>query len=111
MLPVYWIGFSIVYFLMAAAAPATFSTELTKMSAQYFTITVFSTVGFGDIVAVDDLGRAVVTAQVAANLLLLGLGGRILLSAITHARAAGPSNTQSRPPKRRLRISRRDEPR
>ena len=56
------------------------------MSALYFTVTVFSTVGFGDIVAVTDTGRAVVTAQVVANLLVLGLGGRVFFGAIAHAR-------------------------
>lgn len=86
-LPVYWLGFAVLYYLMAAADPATFSTGLTRTSALYFTITVFSTVGFGDIVAVTDSGRAVVTVQVVANLLVLGLGGRLFFGAIAHARS------------------------
>ena len=85
-LPLYWLGFAVLYYLMAAVDPATFSTGLTRMSALYFTVTVFSTVGFGDIVAVTDTGRGVVIAQVVANLLVLGLGGRVFFGAIAHAR-------------------------
>ena len=50
--------------------------------ALYFTVTVFSTVGFGDILAVSDTGRAVVTIQMISNLVLLGIGGRVLYGAI-----------------------------
>ncbi|HEY5856063.1 MAG TPA: potassium channel family protein [Aldersonia sp.] len=99
-LPVYWLGFAIGYYLMAAATPQTFSTGLTRMSALYFTITVFCTVGFGDIVALTDTGRAVVTAQIGANLILLGLGGRVLVGAISHARTTHRSTTRPRHPSR-----------
>lgn len=94
-LPLYLLGFSILYYLMAATTPGSFSTSLSRMASLYFTVTVFATVGFGDIVAVSETGRAVVTVQMVANLILLGLGGRILYAAIRRGRpprATGQDN-------------------
>ncbi|HEY5858073.1 MAG TPA: potassium channel family protein [Aldersonia sp.] len=90
--PLYLLGFSVLYYLMAAAGPDSFSQSLSRMASLYFTVTVFSTVGFGDILAVSDTGRAVVTTQMIANLVLLGIGGRILFGAVERARdrATGP---------------------
>ena len=81
-LSLYLLGFAILYYLMAATSPESFSASLSRMASLYFTVTVFATVGFGDIVAVSDTGRAVVTIQMVTNLLLLGLGGRVLYAAI-----------------------------
>jgi hypothetical protein len=39
-----------------------------KVGAMYFTVTVFSTVGFGDITAKTDLARTLVTVQMLVNL-------------------------------------------
>lgn len=85
-LPLYLLGFSILYYLMAAVTPGSFSTGLSRMASLYFTVTVFSTVGFGDILAVSDTGRAVVTIQMITNLVLLGIGGKVLFGAIERSR-------------------------
>jgi hypothetical protein len=54
---------------MAANHPANFSTHaLTRTDALYFTVTVFSTVGFGDITAASQSARLVVTAQMLLDL-------------------------------------------
>ncbi len=58
-------------------------TPLTRTDALYFTVTVFSTVGFGDITAKSEVARLVVTSQIFVDLLILGLGVRILTGAIT----------------------------
>jgi hypothetical protein len=88
-LPLYLIGYATLYYLMAAASPDAFSQNLSRMGSLYFTVTVFSTVGFGDIVALTDTGRAVVTIQMVANLFLLGIGGRVLFGAVERARQSG----------------------
>ncbi|MDH6290581.1 ion channel [Rhodococcus wratislaviensis] len=85
-LPLYLLGFSIMYYLMAAVNPGSFSAALSRMASLYFTVTVFSTVGFGDILAVSDTGRAVVTTQMVTNLVLLGIGGKLLYGAIERSR-------------------------
>ena len=94
-IPLYLLGFSAVYFVMAASYPASFSEALSRMGALYFTVTVFATVGFGDITAVDDAARAVVTAQIVLNLGVLGIGGRILYAAIDQSRGR---RAQANPP-------------
>jgi Ion channel len=59
--------FASAYITMANANPANFSTHpLTRTDALYFTVTVFTTVGFGDITAASQSARLVVARQQAA---------------------------------------------
>jgi hypothetical protein len=48
----------------------------------YFTVTVFATVGFGDITATTELTRALVTGQMVSGIVIVGLGARIIVDAI-----------------------------
>ena len=50
-LPLYLVLFASTYFVMERASAASFTEPLTRTDALYFTVTVFSTVGFGDITA------------------------------------------------------------
>jgi hypothetical protein len=61
-------------------------------SALYFTMTVFATVGFGDIAPVTPAARAVVLGQMVGNLVVLGLLLRLVTSAvrINRRRRSGP---------------------
>jgi hypothetical protein len=72
---------------MSQAQPASFSEAMERTDALYFTVTVFATVGFGDISPVSDAARIVVTIQMIADLLLLGIVLRALLNAIDRGRA------------------------
>jgi hypothetical protein len=45
-------------------------------------VTVFSTVGFGDIVPRSEVARIVLMVQMLGDLALLGAGARILLGAV-----------------------------
>jgi hypothetical protein len=74
------------YFVMAKTSPASFSGHLTRTDAFYFTVTIFSTVGFGDITAVSESARLVVTAQMILDLLILGLGIRVFIGAVQRGR-------------------------
>lgn len=85
--PAYLVGFAIGYYLLAQYSEATFGGSLTRMGALYFTVTVFATVGFGDIHAHDDSAMAVVTVQMLLNLLLLAVGVRALFTAARLGRA------------------------
>ena len=71
----------------------------TRTDALYFTVTVFSTVGFGDIVAVSQPARLVVTVQMLLDLLALGLVVRAFVGAVQFARQqAAPANGPGGPP-------------
>ena len=50
--------------------------------ALYFTVTVFSAVGFGDITAKSETARVVLIVQMLAYLAVLGVGARVLLGAV-----------------------------
>jgi voltage-gated potassium channel len=85
--PLFLLLFAASYFLMAQADPANFSTEvLTRTDALYFTVTIFSTVGFGDITATSQNARLLVSAQMIMDLLILGLGIRVFVGAVQRAR-------------------------
>lgn len=83
-LPMYLLGFSAIYYVMSMEDPELFSETMSRTAALYFTVTVFGTVGFGDITPTTDLSRAIVTGQMVLNLLILGLGGRVLYGAVQH---------------------------
>jgi nitrate reductase gamma subunit len=75
--------FAGTYATMAARSAGNFGEHLTHTDALYFTVTVFSTVGFGDITAKTETARLVVTGQMITDLVVLGLGIKIILSAVT----------------------------
>jgi hypothetical protein len=101
--PLFLLLFAATYFLMAKTSPASFSDHLTRTDALYFTVTTFSTVGFGDITAVSESARLVVTAQMILDLLLLGLGIRVFIGAVQRGRQranpdpADPGNPPQQP--------------
>jgi hypothetical protein len=84
--PLYILAFATTYYLAERANSAYFSQPLTRTGALYFSMTVFSTVGFGDITAKTDAARLVVTAQMFLDLILLGFGARVVLGAINLGR-------------------------
>ena len=58
--------------------PASFTQPLDHVRAAYFTVTTFSTTGFGDITANLDAVRIVVAFQMLTDLILLGAIIRLL---------------------------------
>jgi voltage-gated potassium channel len=66
-IPTFLLLFAAGYFLASEAQPAVFSEPLTRTDALYFTITVFATVGFGDISPVSEGTRIVVSIQMLAD--------------------------------------------
>jgi voltage-gated potassium channel len=85
-LPLFLLLFASTYFLMERASATAFTQPLTRTDALYFTVTVFTTVGFGDITAKSEAARVVLIVQMLADLILLGAGIRVLLSAVQRGR-------------------------
>ena len=98
LVPVYLLIFARIYVANSQNDPAGFSSPLDHITALYFTVTVFATVGFGDIVALTDSMKLLVTAQMLLNLVVLGLGIRLLTSAARRgiARRGGEADVGER---------------
>ena len=85
-LPFFLLLFASTYFEMERASAASFTQPLTRTDALYFTVTVFTTVGFGDITAKSETARVVLIVQMLGDLVLLGAGARVLLGAVQRGR-------------------------
>jgi len=80
-IPLFLLIFSRIYLSNSLTNPDAFSQVLDHVTALYFTVTVFATVGFGDIVAATGGMKMLVTVQMLLNLAVLGLVIRLLSSA------------------------------
>ncbi|MEU5591911.1 potassium channel family protein [Streptomyces sp. NPDC020298] len=74
--------FAGAYYLMDRVVPGSFSEQLTRTDALYFTLTTFTTVGFGDITARSQGGRVLTMVQMTGGLLLVGGAARVLAGAV-----------------------------
>jgi voltage-gated potassium channel len=81
-IPLFLLVFAAAYLMMANADAAAFSEPLGKTDALYFTVTVFATVGFGDITPRTELARIVTMVQMLGDLLVLGLIVRVMVGAV-----------------------------
>jgi voltage-gated potassium channel len=79
--PVYLLIFARIYVSNSLSDTGAFNEPLDLTTGLYFTVTVFATVGFGDIFAQTNGMRLLVTLQMLLNLLVLGLVIRLLTSA------------------------------
>ena len=86
--PMFLLLFSAAYVILSLNDSAAFTEPLSRSDAIYFTVTVFSTVGFGDIVARTEAARLVVVGQMILDLVVLGLGVRLIFNAVQRGRAA-----------------------
>ena len=80
--PLFILVFATVYFATSQSSPGSFSEPLGRTGSLYFTVTVFSSVGFGDIVPVTDLARVLVIFQMLGDLVLVGIVARVILGAV-----------------------------
>ena len=80
--PLFLVLFASTYFMMSTFGTGNFSQEgLSRTDAMYFTVTVFSTVGFGDISPTSESARLVVSGQMILDLFILGFGINAIVSA------------------------------
>lgn len=92
--PAFVVGFAATYLLLDSTQPQAFTESLTHTDALYFSMTVLSTVGFGDIAPRSEAARLIVSAQMAGNLIVLGFLARLVIGAvkITQRRQADTSD-------------------
>jgi hypothetical protein len=85
-LPAFVTVFAIAYFMLSHSSASNFNDpNLTKVDSLYFTMTVLTTVGFGDIVATSQFARGVVIVQEALDLIVIGLVIRVFVAAVQEA--------------------------
>ena len=81
-LPLLLLLYASTYIVIAHNQPDSFSEALSRTDALYFTVTVFATVGLGDIVPRTEFAQIVVMTQMLVGLIALGLVVRLLLGAV-----------------------------
>jgi len=79
--------FASIYLIIDGYNPGSFTEPLSHFSSHYFSLTVLSTVGFGDITAVTRQARLAVMIQMALTLGFLAVTIRVFAWAASHARA------------------------
>jgi hypothetical protein len=85
-LPLFLLLFAAAYVLLTGTDPGAFTEPLTPTDGLYFTVTVFATVGFGDITPVTEVARVLTTLQMVGDLVLIGLVLRVFLTAVDRGR-------------------------
>lgn len=71
--PLILLLFASAYVALSEHSAGSFGGTLTHTDALYFTVTVFSTVGFGDITPKSESARLLVTAQMIIDIVILGV--------------------------------------
>ena len=72
------VGFATVHYTIETAYPEELVGLETKVDGLYFSTTVATTVGFGDITPTGQVARGVVTVQMLFDLVFIGVAVRIL---------------------------------
>lgn len=80
-MPLYVVLWSVAFVVLSRSDPSAFSEPLDRTGALYLTVSVLATVGFGDVVAVTDWARALVTVQMVGNLVVVGVVVRLFVGA------------------------------
>lgn len=81
-IPLLLIVFASAYYMIQNADADSFTQQLSKTDSLYFTITVFATVGFGDITAKTELARILVSIQMMFDLAVFGLVAKLIFGAV-----------------------------
>ncbi len=100
--PLFLLLFAGTYFVTSGISVANYSEPMTRTDALYFTVTIFATVGFGDIVALSEGARVLVMGQMVVDVIIVGIGAKIIVDAVQYGRErqltdAGKSQDQDRP--------------
>ena len=98
--PLFLLLFAATYVTLATLSVKNFGEHLTHTDGLYFTVTVFSTVGFGDITAKTATARLLVTGQMIADLIILGLAIKVVVGAVKQGRQRQTTTEQHPDPER-----------
>jgi voltage-gated potassium channel len=95
--PLFLLAFAVTYYVIGRTTPGSFTQPLSRTDSLYFTVTTFSTVGYGDITARTDATRIIVTVQMLSDLLVLGFGIKVFVGAVQigRQRRTPPPDTSS----------------
>lgn len=74
------VTFALAYLSLSANNPDSFTVQLDKVSSLYFTMTILSTTGFGDITATTHAAMIAVMIQMVVGLTLLTTLARVLVA-------------------------------
>jgi voltage-gated potassium channel len=77
--------YAAVDYMTGRSQHGAFTQSLTRTDALYFVVTLFSTVGFGDITPLSETARVLIMVQIFGDLLLLGFGLQVLVKAVQTA--------------------------
>ena len=91
-IPLLLASFATAHFLISQSTSSAYTESLSRMDSLYFSVTIFATVGFGDISAVSESARVVVTIQMITDLIVLGGGVRIIFGAVEVGRERSMSS-------------------
>ena len=91
------VAFSSIYFVLGSEHEDQINGIRTKIDALYFTITILSTVGFGDVTATGQGARALVATHMIVNLVFLAVAIRLLSSALEKRKDNAPNRLTPNP--------------
>jgi hypothetical protein len=94
-IPLFLLMFAAAYVTVNEVQPSAFTEPLSRTDALYFTITVFSTVGFGDIAPVATTARVIAMVQMLGDLVVVGLVLRVMLGAVKEGRERRAADSAS----------------
>jgi len=80
-IPLFLLTFATLYLSLSEGLTTQFSEPLNHTGALYLAITVFSTVGFGDITPQSDVARIATSIQMLLDLVVIGVVVRLLTTA------------------------------
>ena len=78
--------FAGIYVMLSGSDEQAFSQPLDHFTALYYSMVVFSTVGFGEIAPTDTTSRAISMIQMILNLVFLGVAIKVLFGAANRSR-------------------------
>jgi hypothetical protein len=95
-IPLFLLAFADAYYALAHLQGRSFTEPLTRTDALYFVVTVFSSVGFGDIAPVTEPARVLVIVQMIGDLLVLGVVLRVIVTAVQRGRQQAAAHSEER---------------
>jgi len=87
--PLILLLFAAAYTALSTLSAGSFGEPMTHSKSLYFTVTVFSTVGFGDITPKTDGARLVVTGQMVVDIVIIGFVIKAMSYAVKVRHAKG----------------------
>lgn len=79
------VAFATAYYMIAESTDDQMHGIETRLDSLYFTLVTMATVGYGDITAVGQAGRALVTVQIVFNIVFIGAFSSLLTTRMRDA--------------------------